>query len=526
MAKVVFAVYLATVLCLQFGLPRYGLLTDAPWYALESLPRIALQLGAVLVASLLTAWATPAAWRLVDRRVRDRWVSTAAALLLPMFAWLATLYPPANKPDIILINVDTLRADHLPLYGYARETSPHLARLAQKGTVYENVYSQSSWTSPSVASLFTGRRVDQHRTTGSHPLRRREVTLAERLRGRGYRTAMVSANAIVSSLFAMDQGFGAAIVIDEDTTNRLAEEVTAEGLRILSEPRRRPLFLYLHYMDPHDPYDPPEPYRSTFGDPTKPSTHPAYAEGRVPDDLFEIPQRRADRIPDEDMRTLVSLYDGCILYVDAQLGRIVEAIEASANHRETIVIVTGDHGEAFGERGDVYHGNNLHAEEVSPPLLIARLGDRDGGLRDDRPVQSIDITRTVLEMCGVPVPRKLPGQDLSRTEGQRTDTPIRIDLAWSDRDQVALVQGGYKLIFTYPGDVRLYDTIADPFELHDLWERGEPNSRQQGQAMLDSIIKMEEDRSSWRPLGDGMDAARIEQLKALGYVDENGQPLH
>ena len=132
MAKVVFAVYLATVLCLQFGLPRYGLLTDAPWYALESLPRIALQLGAVLVASLLTAWATPAAWRPVDRRVRDRWVSTAAALLLPMFAWLATLYPPANKPDIILINVDTLRADHLPLYGYARETSPHLARLAQK----------------------------------------------------------------------------------------------------------------------------------------------------------------------------------------------------------------------------------------------------------------------------------------------------------------------------------------------------------------------------------------------------------
>ena len=522
--RTILTVYLVIVLCLHFGLPRYGLLDDSPWYAPENRYLIVQQIGALFVVSLLVTWAISYAWPLLDRLMKQGTATATAALLLPTIVWLAAQYPPASKPDIVLINIDTLRADHLSLYGYERETTPNLTRLADSGIVYDTVYSQSCWTAPSVSSLFTGRRVDQHGCWGPHPLRRREVTVAERLQGGGYRTALVSANAIVSRLFALDQGFESTAIVDEDASNLLAEQVTDAGLRFLSKRRPGPLFLYLHYMDPHDPYFPPEPYRSAFVGTQTPPTHPANARAWDPSELFETTETGEYWLPEGEMRMLLSQYDGCIMYVDAQIGRILEFLEVSAGSRETIVIVTGDHGESFGERGVFFHGNNLNVEEVTPPLLIARLGDRRAASRDDRPAQTIDVTRTILELSGVTFPADLPGHDLLRADDMRTEDPIRIDRAWSLGDATAIIHSGMKLIYTEPDHVQLYDTAMDPLEQRDLWEQGDARTRQQGFALLNAISEMTEEAGpSSFPFGDGLDDERIEQLKALGYVDEAGQ---
>jgi len=304
--------------------------------------------------------------------------------------------PPALAHNILLVSIDTLRADHLGAYGYARDTSPHLDALARRGVLFETALSTSSWTLPAHASLLTGLEPWQHtlQDDGTR-LPARIPTLAAALGARGFYTFAVVSHVYVASPFGLDRGF--AHFDDEGiaggTRNPTADESIDRLLTALdARPADRPFFAFLHLFDPHWDYSAPGAWGTRFVD-------PAY-RGPV-DGSYE--QMRAfagaDRaMPADDLAALVARYDGEIAFVDAQLGRLFAALRARGLEQDTLIVVTGDHGEEFEEHRRLGHGRTLFEEQLRVPLILAgdpRLGT---GVRWRDPVSLVDVAPTLLAL--------------------------------------------------------------------------------------------------------------------------------
>ena len=355
-----------------------------------------------------------------------RFASTAlgALLLLCVSAGCGRQDPAATRPivppDIVLIVVDTLRADHLGAYGYARNTSPVLDAIARKGTLFSNATSTSSWTRPAMASLFTARLPSElglHTTTDV--LASRWPTLAERLRERGYRTVGVSGNFVhISEPSGLARGFETFVPvairasetsdmlferIDEETgfqpvrlrapTARELNERVFDTLDGLEQSPARPLFLYVHYMDPHSGYLPPDGLAARFA---------GSARGPVANSDYLLDIAAGRRTADAaELERLKALYDGEIAFVDAQIGLLLEGLAARGLAEDAVVIVLSDHGEEFTEHGGWFHGLTLHRELLHVPLIV--WDRREGGATGtrDEAVDLVDVAATVLEVAGV-----------------------------------------------------------------------------------------------------------------------------
>lgn len=391
-------------------------------------------------------------------------------------------FDPARE-DVVLVVVDTLRADHLGLYGYGRGTSPRLDDLARQATVFDAAWSAAPWTLPSVMSIMTSRYPSSHKVENDGlKLPAGVPTLAETLQPAGYATGGFVSHVYVSDTF----GFGRGFEVFEDfglsqPGYRLeagmeppADRVTDAALAWLNCQGRRPVFLLVHYFDPHWPYAPPEPYRALYPNPYAGPLDASYDSiSRYLDPLVPIPE--------EYRRFLIDRYDGEVRFVDDQIGRLFEGITASGRAARSWVIVTADHGEEFKDHGSMGHGRRLYEETVRVPLIIGRpsrapAGRGAGAVAAARvavPVSGIDLFPTIMALTGVKAPGGLQGASLvpllRAGPGPAGDRPLVCETIRLNAHQKAVRRKALKLIQSMDENrTELYDLAADPLERRDL----------------------------------------------------------
>lgn len=429
------------------------------------------------------------------------------------------------RPDIFLLTVDTLRADHLPMYGYERQTAPWLSTLADKGIVFEQVESSSSWTVPGVASFLTGMMPHQlgiydppnepRPTAKSFRIPDTARSIAERLRDEGYRTYGVTANAHLVEEMGYHQGF--------DTYHNVgwwqAAKVDDALQPLIPEIRDRtePVFVWIHLFDPHDPYMVRTPWVEEW------AVRNADLEKLGISGMVEL-QNRADLTRGSpQLQRVTALYDGEIAYSDDWMRKFAGALEIDDGD---LVVFTSDHGEEFRDHGHLGHRYSLYEETVRVPLVIS-WPDQLAARRVEDRVSIVDIPATIAEVAGAEIgPYSGMSQrsllPLARGESRPKGPSVVADLTRRNGPRLrSIYRDDLKLIVveTEPEKVQLYDLAADPGERANLAEaRPElvEDLRTTMRRQFDAAPELEPQ------LMEGEHSQEmIEQLKAMGYIDED-----
>ncbi len=345
----------------------------------------------------------------------------------PSATFAPTLTPavsptPAPPPNVILLVIDSLRADHVSAYGYHRPTTPNLDQImAAQGVRFETAITPASWTCPANAALMSGlmpSTLNSTWKTNTNALPSRANTLAEYLQEAGYYTAGFVNNACVQGKFGFEQGFH---VFDDalvkrpnihNSNNVRADEMNSRALHWLEETwsgswrTEQPLFLFVYYMEPHSWYNPPPPFDTLYDtDYTGMVTAEQFGTGE--------PAMTGKIAPDaRDNQHLQALYDGDIASWDEQFKPFMDALEALGVLENALVIVTADHGESFNEHGSWTHGTSLYQEEIRVPLLMRYSGRIAPGSVIESPVQSYDLMPTILDYAGLPIPADIQALSL------------------------------------------------------------------------------------------------------------------
>ncbi len=409
---------------------------------------------------------------------------------LPMWAdptvWAPSPDPP--PPNVVLISVDTLRADRMSLYGYSRPTTPHLDRWArERAVVFESAVAAAPWTLPSHVSMLTGIDAVGHGVNHAAPAPTTLLTLAEILRGRGWTTVGVTGGSYLHPRFGLAQGFDDYRSYKGDLSLELETELENALGWLESNAGKAPFFLLFHTYETHDPYDPREPFFSNFtGAPFDAAYRDAAtrnAEGVRADRLratnvFVLRDAAGDgatEVPWDEVGLVSDLYDSGVAYADDRLGRLLERLSRPDLADRTLVIVTSDHGEALGERELAGHGT-LYDHDLMVPLIVALPGGERRVERVAAQVRLVDILPTVLEVAGLAAPPGLDGASLlpmmtGADHEPRLATAYAsmsnhgLALRTADRTKFIL----RNLPWAVPaGREELYDLEADPAELDNL----------------------------------------------------------
>jgi arylsulfatase A-like enzyme len=435
------------------------------------------------------------------RRIAPALAALLALLLPAILAGCPTAPPGGGRPDIVFIIVDTLRADHLGCYGYDRPTSPRIDALARRGVQFDAAWAAAPWTLPSVMSMMTSLYPSSHRVENDGLRLADDIpTLAMAMRGAGYATAGFVSHVYVSALFGFDRGFEH---FDDFGLSRPgyrleagmepdADRVTDAALQWLSRAGDRPVFLLVHYFDPHWPYNPPEPMRSLF-----PSSYAGPLDAGY--DSISRFQDPLVPIPADYLEFLVDRYDGEIRFVDAQIGRLIEGMAAARRGAPRWVLITGDHGEEFKDHDSMGHGRQLYQEVVHVPLVLAGT-KADGsaatgaGAHVAVPVSGIDLAPTVLDLAGAAAPEGMQGRTLAPFLGREAagtaqappaDRPLLSETLRLNAYRRAVRVGPLKLIdFMDQNRAEVYDLDADPGEHTDLADRRPDDRRRLMQALF------------------------------------------
>jgi arylsulfatase A-like enzyme len=447
-------------------------------------------------------------------------VSACVMTFVPFGCGKASLpEAPPSPANIVVVMVDTLRADHMSLYGYERLTTPFIDAFASEATVFERARSQAACTFPSVNSLFTSRYAFDFYVQGKNQMGIPATypTLAEIMRGRGYHTIAVSASPIVRSTPTKENpngGFGAGFdVFDESCLWGDAEMVNARALELLEEVEG-PFFLYLHYMDPHGPYSPPATHQKQFAEAY--DRHDFIAAGNF-QPIAEMLYNDGPEIDfnDRDLQHLVDLYDDEILYFDGQFERLVMSLREDGLLDRSLIVFTSDHGEEFLEHGHLGHCRGVWDTLTRVPLFM-RIPGRDAGGRVDTAVQLIDILPTLLDELGID-DLGIPFEGVTLRSLLEGGDPTR-HYAFSDQSKYrAADDGRWQFILDgVESKVTLYDLRADPLEQSDLFNPSHPEGDRLG-AVLNDWLK---ETGQWVRFDEALAAskAKEEELRALGYL--------
>jgi arylsulfatase A-like enzyme len=422
-----------------------------------------------------------------------------------------------KRPNIILITLDTTRADHLSFYGYHRRTSPNLAELVDESVVYTNAIAPSSWTLPSHASLFTGKFTASHgaQYDPDGPLRisdaisgpeawqnyrarglaQNEVTLAGILKEAGYSTGAVVGGPWMKKIFGLNKGFDFYDDREIGTVNgRLAGQISASASQWIDKLRGDDFFLFLNYFDPHTPYQAPEGFSRAF---LPKSTD---LSGRKP-----------------TLEEYIALYDSEILYMDHYIGLLLSKLKADNLYDETMIIVTADHGELFGEHGHFGHGKHLYQEEIHVPLFIKYPGGEVLPSRTDVQVQLNDIMAIILERLGIPIPQGIqagvPPQIghplLSEVSSLPAFSPYG---AWR-----AIFGGDFKFTWNSKGNNLLFNLKDDPRENKNL-VNDKPGLAKRMMSDLNQYLEKLPEPGPASEAQD-LDEDTKKALRSLGYIE-------
>jgi arylsulfatase A-like enzyme len=434
-----------------------------------------------------------------------------------------------NRHNVLLVTIDTLRADHLGAYGYARPTSPRIDALARSGVLFEKAYTFWPKTRGSMAIMLTGRRPSRNGYGKSHPLLLDfNPTLASVLKDAGYVTAAVVDNPNLAALNGYAKGFDSYRETWEE--KELASEadraraITDAGIAFLRAARPdRPFFLWLHYVNPHAPYTPPPPFDTAFLD-GRASRGPALP--LVPGLHGGIPKRLAVRGQDR-LGYYVAQYDGEIAAVDQEVGRVVDALGSSAAQGKTVMVLTSDHGESLGEHGYYFdHGEDLFEPSLAVPLVVTLPG-AEAGRRSPAFASTLDVVPTVLDAVKVSYPPDLAGTSLLGEVVGRPGPGRERLFAQNDRNLAATWDRRFKLVGTPEKDAMryaLYDRAGDPAESRDV-TNARPSDARAERLELERFL--EDGEREWvqtrrlvgAAAGEGkLSAEACEKLKTLGYV--------
>jgi arylsulfatase A-like enzyme len=412
------------------------------------------------------------------------------------------------KPNILLIVIDTLRADHLGAYGYPGGTSPIIDRFAAENIKFNYAISTAPWTSPSVASLFTGTYPTAHGVT-QHISRSRMptdavskdfATLAEVLSDAGYRTAGVTANAWVADNRGFAQGFDTFKTInyaDAKRVNGIAHELL-ESLRESTGP----FFLYVHYMDPHTPFTPPPKLAKLF-----------------------LRKHREGLSGGGPVRTKLAKYDAEIRFLDMAIGKLFGYLKSVGLYEDLVIALVADHGRQFMEHGIDGHGHKLHNEETHVPLII-----KSGGRREeiDTTVSIIDIYPTLLRIAGLDWPSLVQGVSLLDDLEQRKQRGVFSEVTVGRNHKAFVTHDARKLVLAFDGlsheivspkdekgVVGLFESRGDYFEQRPV--NDEPMLQELRRRLFETYRESVEINGFVEPETAELRAETIEELKALGY---------
>jgi arylsulfatase A-like enzyme len=385
--------------------------------------------------------------------------AAAAALLLGV---MVGCRPDPRGANIVVIGIDTLRADHIGAYGYPRPTTPRIDTFSREATHFATAVSQSSWTLPAFASIFTGLLPSYHRAgEGRFPavshLAPSYETLATVLQRAGYRTASFVSNIWVGAEVGMARGY------DEHVDSGLATRAVDDSVAWLRAHHADRFFLFVHIMEPHQPFAPAPEDAAPFIDSTYTGPVGTYFWGTK------------EPLTDADRRRIVDLYDGDIRYTDRLTARLFDVMKELGLDGNTVVVIVSDHGEELFDHGGLPgHGHTLYDELILVPLLIRFPGGRWHG-RIDRPVRTMDLFPTLLDAVGLPVPTNVNGVSLMPLvrggEGvPGSEVALSEYVCYGDEIELKSLRTPVEKLVLSPrsGLAQLFDLRTDPREQHDV----------------------------------------------------------
>ena len=411
--------------------------------------------------------------------------------------------------NVVLISIDTCRADYLNCYSYPLNTTPNIDNLARNGILFENVYTPVPFTLPAHCSMLTGTVPAYHGVLDNLGYRLSEdnITLAETLSDNGFKTAAFIGAFVLDSQFGLAQGFDSyedefeKEQITVGIVERTGDETTRHVIEWLEEKRGEKNFIFLHYYDPHFSYDPPEPFASMFKN---------------------IPP--LNKLPADSGLTpgLLGLYAGEIAFTDHCIGRIIEKLKEVGIYDSSLIIITSDHGESLGEHREQTHGYYIYQSTIKVPLVFILPGGPKAK-RINTPVSLIDIPPTVCSLLGIESPNVTQGKDLlPYFNGQSQPYPDRHIYCQSlgptiymANSLLGVVNDSYKYIQTTRPE--LYDIIQDPQELDNLIDSQSNRARimkDKLQQILESTVRNEAASDATHEL----DEQTLKRLETLGYL--------
>jgi arylsulfatase A-like enzyme len=444
-------------------------------------------------------------------------------------------------PNVVLVLLDALRADHVSAYGYRRETTPVIDGLAREGVLFRNAHSHGNRTIIAVPSIFTSLYPSFHGAIGRgeivKPLAEERTTIAEIFRDEGYATVGLMTNEYLKRGFGLEQGFdridpfyaeryllglykllrhlhvverpGYAVALHAN-----AAEVTDRALHRLRRLDQRPFLLYAHFMDTHHPYAPPPPYDSMFG----------RVEGAPgPAELFAKTRRAlspsgGETLSRGEVEQLENYYDGSIRFADDQIGRLLREAARVSGERELVVVITSDHGDEFFEHGLFYHNNLLYEDLIHVPLVFWSSKRFARGLEVRGLARHVDILPTLSALIGAGPPPGVAGRSLLPVLEGEPDTADVESFAEGDFC-ASLSHGGWKMMMVdSTGAFHLYDVSRDPDEREDL-SAAAPDVYERMKAKLSEYVQAAaaERRRSGAAQAKA-DEETVRKLKALGYM--------
>ncbi len=436
----------------------------------------------------------------------------------------------ASKPNgLILITVDTLRADMLGTYGHPEVQTPTFDRLAEEGQLFEKAIAQSSTTTPSHASLFTSLYLHDHNVYSNfEALGRSPPTIAELLQDQGYETfAMVNMRHLNPEVAKFSRGFGTYI---RSGYMRRAEENVDRFLDWIDEHEGKPFFAWLHIVDVHTPYRPPAPYDRLYYDRDERDPRDRSLQKMwplLPRHMSDHPFFRDWLQGITDTEWVIAQYKGAVTYVDDQIGRLVDELEERGRLKSTGIVVTADHGENLGDHDMYFVHTGLYDSTVHVPLITYFPGAEHTGVVVEDVVELVDVMPTALEYLGVEPPTRIRGQSLwPQVRGEQPESE-RVALSeHAGKNLVSLRSARYKYIRhqrtkrlqpSYPfvrGQEELYDLLTDPRELIDI-----AADRPEVVEMFRSLLQERRETRLDMSIGQAsLTGDTLDVLKSLGYV--------
>lgn len=420
----------------------------------------------------------------------------------------------AKDPNVLVLCIDALRADHLGCYGYERATSDNLDAFAERALFFDNAISPCSWTLPATASLFTGLQPNTHGVLGNtrNYLVDSITTLAEFLTVQGITTAAFTANELVCAAINFDQGFEKFVEVHDACAERMNDDLIAW----MESCGSNQFFAYVHYMEPHSPYSAPGRFRQHF--------NPDYVETR--DFSGALPERWRlghveEAFTDEEAQHLVDLYDSEIYYWDYEFKRLLQALDSLSIADRTVIVVTSDHGEEFFDHEGLGHGITLYQEVVHVPLIIFDPRMKKGKRISDY-VNNASLFSTISDRLGLQTPGFVQIDSLFPLE--RLDSKFEAIFSSTERNQAenmerwaSVVKPPYKRITGMLGaGEMLFNLEEDPRELNNLLDAQPEIGEQLKTEILDWYQSTAEAfPDDWQPLTDEI----LEKLESIGYID-------